>query len=173
MPKNNREWRFQSFADRFIDRVVLPPFFTTGIDHASNTTDNARARARGRGIKPGIADIYTIQGNPPCTLWLELKRGSSVSEAQAIVHHAMAECEVLAFVARNIKDVLSALQLAGFRLHGNAANIAIEIEAKLDAADRAAAIKRPSSGRARAKKPSVRDIAAFERIRSELLTKKS
>lgn len=167
---DQREHRLQAFSDRFIDRVMLPPFWTTGIDHASNTTDNARARARGRGVKPGIPDVYVIQGNPARCVWIELKRGSKLSESQIVVHHAMAQCEVLAFVAHNIHDVLSALQLGGFRLHGNAKNISMELEEKLDAADRAITPRRisrtkPSSVR----KPTANTIASFESIRAKIM----
>ena len=151
--RNNREHRFQAFADRFLDRVVLPPFWVTGIDHASNVSDNARARARARGLKPGVPDIYLAQGEPTRTLWLELKRGTSPSDAQLSVHRSLADCGVPCYVASSIKGVLVALYGAGIRLHGNAANIATEIEAKLTAADEAVP-RVARSSRPRVPKPS-------------------
>ena len=165
-PRNNKEWRLQSFVDRFIDRVVLPPMWVTGIDHASNVTDNARARARGRGIKSGVPDVYVAQGHPARTAWIELKRGTKPSDAQLAVFHALDACEVPCFVATDIKGVLVALHAAGFRLHGNAVNITAEIEAKLEAADRAAAEEAPRkfSGKPRAARPTRGQVAAGHRF---------
>src|ERR1700744_6071329 len=82
--RDNPEHRFQAWVDRLIDRVVLPPMFVTGIDHASQTTDNARARMAGRGIKFGLPDVFVAQmdGQHRRSCWLELKRGSRLSPAQ-------------------------------------------------------------------------------------------
>ena len=157
--RNNREHRLQAFADRFIDRVVLPPMFTSGIDHASQSTDNARARARGRGIKFGLADCFVVQmqiyGNGSKVMFIEYKRGSKPSGNQEAVAKALAACNIPTAFCTTIRDVWLALLDHGFQLHGNALNISREIEERLDAADRAAEVKKP----ARSGPPRVRTSA--------------
>ena len=165
---NQREHRLQAFAYRFIDRVVLPPFFTSGIDHASMTTDNARARAAGRGIKFGLADCFVVQSYNGYfrILFIEYKRGTKVSGNQQAVADALAKCGVPTENCNCIAEVFWALRKHGFDLHGNADNIVVEVEAKLDAADRAAELKtpkRPTKPRA-AKAPAAR-VAKFEAMR--------
>ena len=91
---NQREHRLQAMVDRLIDRIVMQPMFVTGIDHASQTTENARARARGRGIKPGVADVFVCQGEPPKVLWMELKRGTQPTEAQLVFQRSMRACGI-------------------------------------------------------------------------------
>ena len=114
--RNNREHRLQAFADRFIDRVVLPPMFTSGIDHASQSTDNARARARGRGIKFGLADCFVVQASVigSKVLFIEYKRGSKPSGNQEAVAQALAACNIPTAFCTTIKEVGLALLDHGF-----------------------------------------------------------
>lgn len=136
-PKRRRspEWAFQSWCDRFIDRVVLPPMFVTGIDHASQSTDNARARMSARGVKFGLPDIYVAQSHR--SAWLELKRGSSVSPSQIAVHNAMRKAGIYVTVCRTMQDVLLDLYGAGFNLHPNAKALADEYEMRVAASEKA------------------------------------
>lgn len=163
---NHREWRLQTYVDRFIDRVVLAPMFTTGIDHASNTTDNARARARARGLKPGVPDVWVSQGSPTRCMFIELKRGSKLSDAQHAVHKSLIECGVAVETCQSVYGVALALTANGFRLHGNAQNIAREFDARLDAAEAAPRAKsRPLSSyvqsNRKASRSRVRRITAL------------
>ena len=163
-PRHSREHTFQAWANRFIDKVVRPPFFVTGIDHASQITDNARARMAGRGIKFGLPDMFVAQLDEgswrPRSVWIELKRGTQLSAAQEGVHKALRSAGQRVYVARNMQDILHGLRDTGFRLHGNADNISTEYEARLDAADRAAPAKlakrAKNAGRSRPRRAPTR-----------------
>lgn len=137
--RDNREHRFQSWVDRLLDRIVLPPMFTTGIDHASQTTDNARARMGGRGIKFGVPDVFVCQGINGASVWLELKRGSSVSTAQQGVHLALRKAGQNVAVCDTMAAIVEALRGAGFFLHRQADELAREYEARCVAKERAPA----------------------------------
>jgi hypothetical protein len=155
-----REQAFQLQAVLFMDRVILPPFWLTAICHENELTDNARARARARGVQPGVPDLYICQ-HPARTLWLELKWGANKpSDAQEHVAHQLAECLVPCGIAWTVHGVLAALHHAGIRLHGNAANLADEyqervVSAVLKAEQRPA---RTGTTRKRAGKPSLRAL---------------
>jgi hypothetical protein len=155
-----REHAFQGIADRFIDRVMLAPYWTTGINHENELTDNARARARGRGVKPGVPDIYIAQGGRSC--WIELKWGSNQpSDAQIAVHDALTDCQIARSFAWSIHGIMTALLGAGFSLHPNALNIAVEYQARAEAAVAKAeerASRPRSRGRARSLKPTPAQV---------------
>jgi hypothetical protein len=163
-----REAAFQAICDRFIDRVVLPPFWTTGINHENEASDNARARARGRGVKPGVFDIYVCQ-YPARSVWLECKWGpNKPSDAQRAVYAALSLCGIARAFCWSINDVLAALAVAGFRLHGNAENLAAEYQARAEAAVREAEVKasRPRKvGKPRAIKPTPAQVRRAEAVR--------
>lgn len=138
-----REHAFHSVADRFIDRVVLEPKWTTGINHENELTDNARARARGRGVKSGVHDIYICQA-PGRSCWLELKWGGNrASDAQQAVGRALDACGIPRGFAWSIHQILEHLRAAGFALHGGAAVLAQEYQARAEAAVRKAEMKAP------------------------------
>lgn len=159
---DQREHRLQAFADRLIDRVVLPPMFTTAVDQAGEETQNQRARAMGRGVKYGVPDIYTAQDGKSC--WIELKVGTNKpTPRQWGVIEALNAAGVFTRHATSLREVLSILQHAGFRLHGNAENICTELTARWHAADEAAKTKKPAAYRAprvHATKAGLR-VAAF------------
>jgi len=163
-----REAAFQAIADRFIDRVMMTPFWTTGINHENQLTDNARARARGRGVKPGVFDIYVCQ-YPARSVWLECKWGKNTpSEAQLAVSDALRKCHVSRAFCWSIYDILRALTDAGFVLHGNALNLAVEYQARAEAAVREAEVKasRPRKvGKPRAIKPTQAQVRRAEAVR--------
>lgn len=158
-PRNNKEWRFQSWADRLIDRVVLPPMFTTGLDSASQSTDNARARAAARGIRSGIPDVFVAQ-LPGCShglsVWLELKRGAPVTTVQEGIHTAMRRAGCAVMVCRTLREVVAALKDVGFALHPNALAIADEFEMRCEASEKAP--RKPAMTKARTARPSAGDL---------------
>lgn len=121
-------------VNQFIERVVLPPMWTTGILHENQLTDNARARAKARGVKPGVFDVYVCQA-PARSVWIELKWGKNQpSEDQLEVAAALWRCGIPRDFGRCILDVLTALYAAGLKLHGNASNLAEEFQARSEAA---------------------------------------
>ena len=89
------EWSFQSWVDRLIDRIVVAPMFVTGLDHASQTTDNARVRSYGR--KRNSDSAFRTYSSPRRTRYRKpvqcagsnWKRGSSLRAAQEGVHRAL------------------------------------------------------------------------------------
>lgn len=133
-----REQAFQGVVDRFLDRVVTPPFWTTGINHENELTDNARSRARGRGVKGGVPDVYVCQAGGR-SAWIELKWGNNKpSDAQKAVHDELERCGIPRGYAWSILYVLRILREADFVLHGNADNLAAEYQARAEAAVRKA-----------------------------------
>jgi hypothetical protein len=174
-PRRHPEASLQSWVDRLIDRIVLPPMFVTGIDHASQTSDNARARMAGRGIRFGVPDVYVSQLNistrrsptahPDAkfrSCWLELKRGSGLSSSQVAVHAAMRQAGNLVHVCKTTADVVEALRSSGFTLHPNADALAAEYEQRVIASETAPAKPR-APGRPRAKKASPGQVARARR----------
>lgn len=166
-----REHVFQGVVNHFLERVVLPPCWMTAINHENELTDNARARARGRGVKPGVPDVYVSQA-PSRSVWIELKWGDNkLSDAQAAVFDALWRCNIPHGVCWDVHGVLMTLHHAGIRLHGNASNLATEYQARAEAAvakaeAKAAAPYKP--GPARPKKPSAARVKAgnkFTRLR--------
>jgi hypothetical protein len=161
-----REQAFQLQVVLFLDRVILPPYWVTAICHENELSDNARARARARGVQPGVPDLYVCQSpggraGGPRTLWLELKWGSNKpSDAQEHVARRLIECCVPCGTAWRMTDVLVALHHAGIRLHENAANLADEYQHRAEAAVLKAEqrVPRGTTPRKRTGKPSLRAL---------------
>ena len=151
--RRSPEHAFQAWVDRLIDRIVLPPMFVTGLDHASQTTDNARARMAGRGIKFGIPDVFVAQsggGGFHASGWIELKRGSSLSGAQQSVHEALRRAGQCVATCDTMAGVVDALRAFGVVLHPNADELAREYELRVTTNEKAPATPRkPSKPRSR------------------------
>jgi|SRR6185503_6100204 len=150
--RRSPEHAFQAWVDRLIDRIVLPPMFVTGLDHASQTTDNARARMAGRGIKFGIPDVFVCQRaeGHSRSAWLELKRGSKLSGAQYVVQNALHAAGQDVTTCNTMAEVVLALRAFRFVLHPNADELAREYELRLTTNEKAPATPRkPSKPRSR------------------------
>lgn len=139
-----REAAFQMQVVHFLERVLVPPFFYTAIAHENELSENARARARARGVKPGVPDLFIFQ-YPACRLWLELKWGNNKpSDAQKFTGQRLAEAGVDGAFIWTVHQVLVALEAAGFQLHGNARNLATEYQQRAEAAVLKAEQRAPS-----------------------------
>ena len=157
--RRSPEHAFQAWVDRLIDRIVLPPMFVTGIDHASQMTDNARARMAGRGIRFGLPDVFVCQSAcdtdeifmtpPTSSLWIELKRGSKLSGAQEAVHKAMRAAGQNVCVCDSMAGVVAGLRNYGFDIHANADELAREYEMRVKANEKAPATPYKPGGKAR------------------------
>lgn len=158
--RRSPEHAFQAWVDRLIDRIVLPPMFVTGLDHASQSTDNARARMAGRGIRFGIPDIFVCQTIPAtaygpiyvpvASLWIELKRGSRLSPAQEAVHKAMRAAGQNVCVCDSMAGVVAGLRNYGFDVHANADELAREYELRVTTNEKAPVMPRkPAKSRPR------------------------
>lgn len=135
-----REHAFQRVAIEFIRKVVLPPMWCTAICHENELTQNARARAKARGVQPGVHDLYVCQA-PALSTWIELKWGKNTpSEDQKRVGDILWQCGFTPGFAWTIAEILLILRDAKMKLHGNADNLAIEYHARADAAVKRAEI---------------------------------
>lgn len=152
-----REHIFQSWTDRFIDRVVLPPMWTTGFDIAAidMAKPERRTKLAARGIKFGVPDVFVAQHRAwDLTCWLELKRGAPVTARQETAHNAMRAAGQRVSVCRSMADVLRALRHFGFELHENADALALEYEIRVDTGEHAPRTpKSPAKPRARRATP--------------------
>lgn len=164
---NQREHRFQGWTDRLLDRIILPPCFITAVDQAGQDTDSARARMMGRGAKFGLPDHWAFQAAPNVACAWELKVGHNIpTPRQEVRMAALRAAGVFAGAAWDLHDVLAIAREAGFRLHGNAENICVELTARWKADERkresGPAVKRSSKPRApRATKGALRVGRAF------------
>lgn len=153
-----REHAFQRVAIAFIRRVVLPPMWVTAICHENELTDNARARAKARGVQPGVPDLYVCQA-PGRSVWIELKWGvNRPSAAQKAVAAALGECEIPRGFAWSIFDVLEILKrCASLSSHANADNLAVEFQHRAEAAVARAEINAGKSPRGKSR-PRTRKV---------------
>lgn len=152
-----REHALQAWVDRFIDRVVLPPMFTSAIDVAARdmASIGRRSALQGRGLKFGLPDVFVAQHRAwDLTCWLELKRGAPVTAQQEATHNAMRAAGQRVSVCRSMADVLRALRHFGFELHENADALALEYEIRVDTGEHASRTpKAPAKPRARRATP--------------------
>ena len=162
---NQREHRLQSWAHKFIERVVLPPMFCCAIDapfrRGAGGSAGFASRLEARGIVFGLPDHLIAQGDGQDierVIWIEFKRGTGLTARQAGVHVQLRRTGFEVYTCDTIADVLDAMRLSGLRLHENASNIAIEYEQRLLAADdrAVAAPKRSVAAKPRAKATPAR-----------------
>ncbi len=143
-PRRNvqREQAFQSIAIRFIRQVVKPPMFVTATVNENEMTDNARARAKARGMVAGLYDLYIAQGGWGKSCWQELKWGKNKpSDAQNNVGAALDACGIPRGYAWSIHELLANLRAAGLALHPGADVLAQEYQARAEAAVRKAELR--------------------------------
>lgn len=146
-----REAAFQKVAVEFIRKVVDAPMWITAIMHENELSDNARARAKARGLVAGVPDLYVCQA-PGRSAWIELKWGNNKpSDAQKLAATGIVNCSIHHGFCWTIPDVFRVLQYSSFFLHGNAFNLATEYQARAEAAVAQAEL----NARARTKTPSL------------------
>lgn len=178
------EHRFSHYVDMLFDRVILEPCWFTAVDHSGpvgqkGDTREQRATKRMRweqrlkaiGVKPSGLDWPAVMQFDPesyavtAICWIELKRGDRTPTAgQVITIKELERRGQVCGVARSIRDCLRLLVAAGFRLHGNADNIACEIEARLEAADAAAPAALVKKAKARGNRVAARITRATRGI---------
>ena len=165
MGQRKPEWVFQAWLSRFLDHVVLPPCEIRGFDVASAAMASPATRfaQAGRGIKAGSPDHEVVQGNPTIIVKLELKAGHGTStDAQISTADSYERCGVPVIRdCRTVRQALNGIRAAGVRLHGNADNIAVEYQARVDAG--LAALQAGKGKPRKASKP--RDRTPKSRIR--------
>lgn len=145
------EHRLSHYFDELLERIFLPPHDFTAVDGAAKSVGNTpeeRAMSRMRweekrkrqGIKPHPLDWNLEQMADGTHLWriarLELKYGSNpLTQGEKDTIAVLSRNHVPNGVAKTILECFEFLEACEFRLHGNARNIAIEVEARWRAAD--------------------------------------
>ena len=172
------EHRFSFWFDHFLDRVVLEPCWYSAVDHSGpvgNKGDSPEMRRirrmrweqrqRAMGIKPSGVDWPAILQFDPVTFavtavcWIELKHGKNQpTDGQRTTMRLLGERGQVVGAAWNIHDCLQYLRAARFRLHGNADNIAVEVQGRLDAAHAAAPARLAKRAKARGKPRPARRV---------------
>jgi hypothetical protein len=166
------EWSLQAWQHKFLEKVVLPPCEIRGFDVASAAMASPATRLAqlGRGVKPGSFDHLVVQGDPLVVVGFEWKAGRNTSrDAQDATADAYERCGVAAIRdCRTVRQALDGLRRAGIRLHGNADNIALEYQARVDAALRELAARPKRAKAPRRDGPSNarvrRGAAAYARV---------
>lgn len=169
--RDQPEHRLSHYVAMLLDRIVLEPAWFTAVDHAARPM-NVRPEAvmrweqqrRAMGVKPGQLDFYVYQA--PRFAQIELKTATgTLRPHQETTIRLLTERSIPAACCRSVLEVQEFLAAANFHLHGNAHNIAIEIEARWRAADSAArpAQKKRRGGPVKPKglPPSVEDVMGW------------
>ena len=185
------EHRLSHFCGLLADRIILsdgPCWWTaqdTGTALFKQGSDEEKRRARLNwenhrrfmGIKPNQLDWRVYQS--PVYAEIELKFAATeaaalkaLTQGQRDTITALDRHRVRSAVAWSVVSFYEALRRIGFRLHGNAANIAVEIEARWRAADEAArgpdAKSKPKrASKPRAAKPSARSLARVRALHQQ------
>jgi hypothetical protein len=158
------EHAFQAWADRFIDKAVLPPMFVTGIDIAGTDMANEGRRftLQARGVKFGVPDMVVCQlVQLSRIIWIELKVDAPVSDTQEQTQDKMRSAGQSVVVCRSMNEILVALRSCGFSMHGNADNLAAEYEARFraEAPSKVKRAKRSSGPRKPARRKGLTSTA--------------
>jgi hypothetical protein len=164
------EARLSHYVASLLERIVVEPAWFTAIDSAQpmgSQAPGARARweqqRRTMGVKPAHLDWMIYQA--PRYAQIELKIASPVSANQEATMAALARNGIPSGVCRSVLDVYRFLNAEGFTLHGNAFNVAMEVEARWRAAQDEVDLRKTKppmpqkSRKTRAPKPSLADVA--------------
>lgn len=176
------EWRLSAHIfgrNGLAERIVIERGWHTAVETGTflkGATEQQRfaheERRKKRGIKPSALDGYVYGRESGEFVHIELKYGdgkltSGESDTMAAlnVQGIPNEC------CWTVLEVYEFLKTTRLRLHGNAANIAAEIEARWRAADElargdSAPPKKRAPGKLREKKPSASAIKRFNGVRA-------
>lgn len=175
MVRNDQpEWRLSHYVNSLLEKIITEPAWFTAVDTGTqmvHKTQEARfaaeARRKARGIKPAHLDWYIYQF--PIFSQFELKYGHNTPETnQETTIDLLKKRDIPTGTYCTVLQVYEHVKAAGFKLHGNAENIARETELRWRAADEAkrggATVKKPRAAKARANKPTptqARRLAAL------------
>lgn len=150
------------WVDAFMDRAFLCPGWYTAVetggwmrDESREARMNAENKRRARGIKPAHLDWYAWQQSTGLFTQFELKvdnRPTRPGQDQTMV--LLRRNNIPTAVCQTVPEVCEFLSGAGFALHGNARNIAIELHEQYLAKRRAHGTTAPKKSRPRKSAPS-------------------
>ena len=117
MPEQ-REWTLQRAIAVYLSKALPPDVYWTAIDIGSAGGARAGQLRKARGVRPGIADMMIAWRGVSLavTLWVEIKAGSSLSEAQKLFRDQVTNAGHRWALARSIEDVEAACVEAGIPL---------------------------------------------------------
>jgi hypothetical protein len=168
MKKDQPEHRLSAYVDTLLERIVTQPAWFTAVETGTvmvNKSPQARmneaAKRKKRGIKPFHLDWMIYQR--PNYAQFELKVGhNKTTDGQDTTIRMLHERGISAGVCQSVFDVWVFLHAARFDLHGNAENIARELEATWRAAQDTADVKKTLPTKVykpRAERPSRAAVA--------------
>lgn len=105
------EWRFQEAVATFLGKALPHGAWWSSIDQGRAANARMGAMRKARGIHAGVPDMQIAAGGK--TLWIELKAGSSLSEAQKVNRDMLLANGHGWALARSLEDVEAALLDAG------------------------------------------------------------
>jgi hypothetical protein len=131
-----------------------------GHEHTDMASISRRMALIGRGLVPGLPDMFCCQVGR--SIWLEAKRGTRLSERQEVTHRQMRAAGQRVHTVSTMTAVVEALRSANFELHPNADALAAEYEQRVIASETAPAKPR-TPGRPRAKRATPGQVARARR----------
>jgi hypothetical protein len=151
-PRDQAEWGLSHWVNSFLDRVMLGKCWYTAVETGTimlTKTPEARmaeaARRKARGIKPNHLDWYVWQRETGIYAQIELKVGTNAATpGQEATMAALARNDIPHAICHSVHEVHEFMVIAGFRLHGNADNIAAECHQQYLAKRREAQAKKPA-----------------------------
>ena len=174
------EHRLSHFCAELLTRILTEPCWFTAQDTAGraigatwqeqqNSRMHWEQNQKWYGVKADQLDWRIVQ--PPIYAEIELKWGKGErTEGQKRTIAALTARGIPTGCAWTLREFYDLLVRAGFRLHGNAANILTEIEARHAAAQDPATMKKGAKparkSKPRAARATPRQIARTHRIRS-------
>lgn len=175
------EHRLQHYVfgrNGLIERVVDEPGWFTSVETGTYMKDatrqqrfNKEERRKKRGIKPNALDGYVYGRLSGVMAHIEIKYGDgrlTTGEHDTIT--ALNTQGIPNECCWTVLEVYEFLKTTRIRLHGNAANIAVEVEARWRAADDLARGELPPKKRApakpRASKPTQGELRKFAGVRA-------
>lgn len=172
------EWRLSHYVNSLLEKIILEPCWLTAVDTGTqmvHKTQEARfaaeARRKARGIRPAHLDWYVYQF--PIFSQFELKYGHTKPDPnQETTIELLTKRDIPTGTYCTVLQVYEHVKRAGFKLHGNAENIAHEIELRWRAADEAkrgaATVKKPRKSKPRATKPTLQQVRKLTRMRAQV-----
>jgi hypothetical protein len=176
---NQSEHRFSHYACELLERIMLEDCWFTAVDTGTQTvkeTPEARFswenHRRWMGIKPSHLDLYIYQRQTGIYVQFELKVGDNkLTTGQETTMQLLENRGIPTGCFWNILDLYEAVVKAGFNLHRNAKNIAVEVNERHPAAERefklkSGVVKKRAPSKPRQAKPSSAAKRVYDRARA-------
>jgi hypothetical protein len=162
-PKRNYgEWNLQRTIAAFLSKALPETAYWTSIDIGSAGGLRGGQLRKARGVKPGIADIMVawrgISHN--VTLWLEVKAGTQLSEAQKLFRDQITSNGHRWALVRSPEDVEAACLDARIPLRANLG----EIRQRIDEQNERLPVKRKRVARKAGTPSNSMSLAQYRRL---------